>query len=102
MDVGIIVGNNDISLNDLLLLQADLQRLFGSTPVDLVRLEKASATVAFKAISQGKLLYSRNDKLRTDFEERVLRDYHDLVPFFKKFYRDVQEAILEGDGNGST
>ena len=96
VDVGVIFGK-DISINDLLILQDDLQRLFGSTQVDLVLLETASVTVAFKAISQGDVIYSTNDEIRTDFEERVLRDYHDLAPFLKKFYLDVQEAIMEGD-----
>ena len=97
VDIGVIFGGKDTAINDLLILQDDLQRLFGSTRVDLVLLETASVTVAFKAISQGEVIYSTNDEIRTDFEERVLRDYHDLAPFLKKFYRDVQEAIMEGD-----
>ena len=97
VDIGVIFGGKDISIHSLLILQDDLQRLFGSTPVDLVLLDKASVTVAFKAISQGEILYSANDEVRTDFEEKVLRDYHDFAPFLKKFYLDVQEAIMEGD-----
>lgn len=81
----------------MLILQDDLQRLFASTRVDLVLLEKASVTVAFSAISQGEVLYSSNDDIRIDFEERVLRDYHDFAPFLKEFYLDVQDAIMEGD-----
>lgn len=99
VDIGVIFGDREITVKDLLSLQDDLQRLLGTTPVDLVLLEKASVTVAFKAISQGKILFSASDQLRTDFEERVLRNYHDFAPFLKKFYRDVQEAIMESDFN---
>ena len=97
VDIGVVFGGKGIATNDLLILQDDLQRLVGSTRVDLVLLEKACVTVAFNAISQGEVIYSSNDELRTDFEERVLRDYHDFTPFLKEFYLDVQEAIMEGD-----
>lgn len=97
VDMGVIFGTWEISLNDLLILQDDLQRLFGATPVDLVLLEKANMTVAFRAISQGEIIYSANDQLRTDFEEKVFRNYHDFAPFLNKFYHDVQEAIMKGD-----
>ncbi|HKM42724.1 MAG TPA: nucleotidyltransferase domain-containing protein [Limnochordia bacterium] len=63
VDIGVIFGGKDISIHSLLILQDDLQRLFGSTPVDLVLLDKASVTVAFQAISQGEILYSANDDL---------------------------------------
>ncbi len=99
VDIGVVFGGKDIATNDLLILQDDLQRLVGSTRVDLVLLEKASVTVAFSAISQGEVIYSSNDEMRTDFEEIVLRDYHDFAPFLKKFYLDVQEAIMEGDAS---
>lgn len=96
IDIGVIFADKDILLDDALALQDDLQRLFVSIPVDLVFLEKASVMIAFKAISHGELIYTVNDEVRTDFEERVLRDYQDFAPFLNKFYHDVQEAIMGG------
>lgn len=97
VDIGVVCGERGIALDDVLLLQADLQRLFGPVPVDLVLLEKAAITVAYKAISQGQLMYSKSEELRTDFEERVLRDYQDFAPFLNKFHLEVKEELMDGD-----
>lgn len=97
VDIGVIFGDQEISLDDLLFLQDDLQRLFGPAPVDLVLLEKAAITVAYKAISQGELIYSKCDQSRTDFEERVIRSYQDFAPFLSMFYREVKEELMGSD-----
>lgn len=97
VDIGVIFGRREICFDDILFFQDDLQRLFGSTPVDLVLLEKANIMVAYKAISRGELIYSICEELRTDFEEQVLKVYHDFTPFLSEFHLEVKEALLEGD-----
>ena len=97
VDVGVVFGKRKLSLDDVLFFQDDLQRLLGPAPVDLVLLEKASIMVAYNAISQGELIYSTCEELRTDFEEHVLRVYHDFAPFLDKFHLEVKQALMEGD-----
>lgn len=97
LDLGIIFGGKDLSINEVLELQADLQELFPTIRLDLVLLEKAYNNVAFSAIADGQLIYSTDEELRLDFEENVMRIYHDFTPFMELFYRDMEKAISRED-----
>jgi predicted nucleotidyltransferase len=98
VDIGVVSDGRGLSLDDVLLLQADLGRLFRPARVDLILLENVSCTLAYQAIAKGKVVYSVSEELRTDFEEHVLRLYHDFAPFMDAFYRDVRELLIGGDG----
>lgn len=64
---------------------------------DVVLLNTASIVMRFEVIKHGQLIYCRDDELRTDFEDVVIRDYLDFKPFLDQYYREVREAIREGD-----
>ncbi len=97
LDLGVLYGRQEKSVNKILSLQADLQAVCSPIPLDLIVLDKARNNVAFNAITNGSLIFSSDENLRRNFEENVLRIYHDFAPFMAKFYRDVETSILSGD-----
>ena len=99
LDLGVLFGEQGKSIMEILSLQADLQGVCNQIPLDLIVLDKARNSVAFDAITRGKLIYSTDENLRLRFEENVLRIYHDFAPFMEKFYRDLETSLLAGDLN---
>lgn len=98
-DIGILL-NNKVNYETAGLMQMELEEKAESIlscPVDIVLLNYASIVIRFKIINNGTVLYCRDDEKRTDFEEIVMRDYHDFKPFLDAFNRDVAESISEGE-----
>lgn len=66
--------------------------------VDVVFLQATdNIPLQFYIISQGKVLYSADEELRTDFEDRVVKYHMDLLPFLEKSYRELKEDLKEGN-----
>lgn len=66
-------------------LITDLERTTGRQ-VDLVVLNSLqNLLLKFTIISEGKLVYSRFEDLRVDFENRVMREYFDFKPFLDEY-----------------
>jgi predicted nucleotidyltransferase len=57
--------------------------------VELATLDKASLAFSFTVISRGRLLFSRDEKRRCDFEERTRDLYFDFQPYLQRYYREV-------------
>ena len=57
-------------------LEEELSRIVGF-PVDVRILNNAPVEFRFRAIG-GELLFSKDEKLRCEFEERTMAEYHDL------------------------
>ncbi len=98
-DIGVLL-NSYINNETAGLMQMELEEKAESIlncPVDIVLLNYASIVMRFKVINNGTVLYCRDEEKRTDFEEIVMRDYHDFKPFLDAFNRDVAEAISKGE-----
>lgn len=52
-------------------------------------LKEAPLAFAFRMISTGKLLFSRDEKVRCDFEEKTMVMYFDFKPYLELYYREV-------------
>lgn len=57
--------------------------------IDLVRLTNAPATIKYKVIRAGQLLYARSENIQLRFEEETVMQYLDYEPVLAKFYREV-------------
>ncbi|MCD6372073.1 MAG: nucleotidyltransferase domain-containing protein [Thermococcus sp.] len=68
-------------------LEEELSRLIG-LPVDVRLLNDAPVTFRFRAIG-GRLLFSRDEKARCDFEERTMREYHDYSYYLRMYRREA-------------
>lgn len=79
-------------------LEVDLQTVTDAK-VDILLLQRASIILRFTIIKEGKVIYCVDEDFRTDFEDVVIRDYLDFKPFLDMYYREMQEAIQEGDFN---
>lgn len=71
-------------------LSMDLQGLFKPFSVDLVLLEETHSVLQAEAIC-GTCIYAENEKLREDYEERILARAADFRPFLELFYRERLE-----------
>ena len=49
--------------------------------------------VAGEVVTTGKLIYCRDDKLRTDFEAKTRMAYFDFIPFLKKYQQVYLDQI---------
>lgn len=68
-----------------------------NSEVDVVLLNTASIEQKYMVISQGVLIYSKNEDERTDFEDIAIKEYLDFKPFLEIYHKEVKEAIKEGD-----
>jgi len=67
----------------------DLERLIGF-PFDVRVLNQAPLPFRFNVLKTGVLLFSRNERFRSDFESLTIVEYHDFE-FVRRTYR--REAI---------
>jgi len=58
-------------------------------PMDVRVLNSAPLTFRFKVIKDGLLLFSKDEKIRCNFEALTISEYHDFSYFRKKYRREV-------------
>ncbi|AIG98391.1 Nucleotidyltransferase domain protein [Archaeoglobus fulgidus DSM 8774] len=69
-------------------LGVELEKILGY-PVDVRVLNSAPLTFRFKVIKDGLLLFSRDEKIRSNFEALTISEYHDFSYFRKRYRREV-------------
>lgn len=65
-------------------LEAKLSRAVGATVQIAVLNNPLSPVLHFKIVSEGIILSDKNEDIRMDFENRVLRNYYDWQYFLKR------------------
>jgi len=96
IDLAILVSfDKKFSLDDLLNLEVKITLALKTENYDLVVLNNAPLTLKFRIISQGIIIYNANDKLRCDFEEKVMQEYYDFLPRLKEFNSEYFSALRE-------
>ena len=73
-------------------LYLELSEVFYPFTLDLVFLQETGVILQFEAIN-GTLVYSHDDDLRLDYEERVVKFYQDWKPVYDQYTNEVLEAI---------
>jgi len=99
VDLAVVFSAYDPARHGLDLLtamEAELARALAPRAVDLVFLQREGIAFQFEVISTGTVIYCRDQAARTDFEDRVIRDYLDFAPVLARCDRDLAEAIREG------
>jgi predicted nucleotidyltransferase len=88
IDIAIYLGDNiGKTVHYELQLEVELGKLIG-LPVDVRVLNSAPLSFRFNAI-RGLLLFSRDERARTDFEASTISEYHDFAYFRKRYRREV-------------
>ena len=96
-DLGVLLRDLNHKRHDALFaseLEVDLMQAT-KIPIDVVLVQRASITLKYTIIAEGKVIYCIDADYRTDFEDIVLRDYLDFKPFLDRFYQEMHEAIAE-------
>jgi len=87
-------------MDDLAFTALDLEEKLAAilnAEVDIITLNTADIEHRFLIISQGVLIYSRDDDKRTGFEDLVIKEYLDFKPVLELYRKECREAIQEGD-----
>ena len=64
-----------------------------SSKIDLRILNVMPLVLKFKVVSEGKLLFSKDEQKRVDFETEVYNRYFELKPFLDEEKRLISEKI---------
>lgn len=90
LDLAIITGDKMDSLEQFHLemgLEAALERL-GFPQADAREATFAPPVARGRIVTEGILIYCRDEKLRVQFETSARREYFDLLPFLKQYSRE--------------
>jgi predicted nucleotidyltransferase len=96
IDLGVLIdrGADERAIQSRLAHEVTL--LLGVERVDIVLLQRASISLAYTIIAQGKLIYQRDLATRVEYEAQTLGRYGDYLPVL----RAQREQILQGDEHG--
>ena len=64
-----------------------------SSEIDLRILNVMPLVLKFKVVSEGRLLFSKDEQKRVDFETEVYNRYFELKPFLDEEKRLISEKI---------
>ncbi len=91
IDIAVYLNEGEKSLKYELHLEREIEDI-ASFPVDVRILNNAPLTFRFNVIKNGILLFSKNEKIRCDFESLSIDEYHD-INYFLKIYRSEALGI---------
>ena len=74
----------------------DLRKVLGKA-VDIVDLSNASVDFAYRVVREGQVLKGVGSRKRIEFEEKVLRVYFDMKPFFDEYAKSIHEIARKGE-----
>jgi len=100
VDVGILLidGLPDMeSFRIEMTLQGELAKIFKTSRIDLVVLNRAPLPLKFSATS-GKLLFCNDHPKRMDFEEYVRKYYIDCLPLYREYKEEFLKRFRAGKG----
>ena len=75
-------------------MYSDFKEIF-KQEVDLVNIRKAKTTFAFHIIKYSKMIYDKNEEVRTDFEDVIIMKYLDF-----SVYNDVMNKEMASNFTG--
>ncbi|PTD94244.1 hypothetical protein C9439_04135 [archaeon SCG-AAA382B04] len=85
IDLGLLLGKeDDLGLRDLAKIALDLEQEL-DREVDLRRLNNNDIRFVNNVLNNSKLLFSRDEGFRKDFEAKTLIKYLDMKPMIEKF-----------------
>jgi predicted nucleotidyltransferase len=96
VDVGILPRDPDLPLRDELELQAELERALGRT-VDLVRLDRASTLLRWRAAREGISLLAEPAREWPRFVARAGIEHADFAPLYART-AELYRRRLAGEG----
>ena len=90
-----IISKHRLKFDDQVEILGRFTGMLRTDNVDIIFLPGAGVRVQHKVISQGRLLYCRDETFLADFVERTIKLYGDFEPFLTRFYRDYDARLRE-------
>jgi predicted nucleotidyltransferase len=94
IDVAVLLRDR-ISLQDELRMSAELTQLLSREDIDLVLLRQTGVNIAYRALTTGRKVFTRDPLLITDFAEKIINDYLDFGLRLESMDRDFAEGLRE-------
>ncbi len=99
-DIDIAVLLSKMNVNDefylIMELREDITKIIENDDFDLLILNKAPLVLRYQVLKNGKILYSKDEKVRVEFEESTRDMYFDFAPVRNEYYRIFFENIERG------
>ncbi|MBU0573806.1 MAG: nucleotidyltransferase domain-containing protein [Candidatus Margulisiibacteriota bacterium] len=77
-------------------LARQLEKIFFPLKVDIRILNHASPFFRFQVIKKGKVIHSKDENQRADFEGTTRNKYFDLKPLYKLLFADMDQRLSGG------
>lgn len=74
----------------------DLAKILGEE-VEVQDITNCDLEFAHRVLSEGKLLYSGDEKRRIEFETTIVGAYFDMKPLFEEYYRQLLKIAKKGE-----
>jgi predicted nucleotidyltransferase len=69
--------------------------IYQASKIDLVFLQKASLSLQYSALKEGKILFEGDPFFTADYEQRVINQYLDFKPVLEFFDRSTTERYAK-------
>lgn len=66
--------------------------------IDIVLLNVAGIELAYSVINQGMVVFYRDEKVKVDYETKILLEYAEIKPYFDEYDRLLHEKIKAYQG----
>ncbi|MCL5045435.1 MAG: nucleotidyltransferase domain-containing protein [Actinobacteria bacterium] len=99
VDLAVVFFEKDLRYNDVsyvITLSDVFRQVAPGRRVDLIFLQKSGIEFQYSVLREGKVLFCADSGARTDYEDRVMRDYLDFAPELRLYRREVAEAVRGG------
>ena len=98
VDIAVLLPHEDVEnlFEKRLRLVVDLMELLEESDVDLVVLNEAPPLLAHRILTEGELLYSRDEGERARFEARKVLEYLDFKPVLELQHAYMRRRLKEG------
>jgi len=89
-------GSSHFYLEEERELSTHLMSIFNGEKVDLVILNVIPLLLQYRIVKTGKLIFSRDEIARTNYETRVMLRYFDLKPHLEEYDQELHRRIKSG------
>lgn len=96
IDIAVLLREGEDPLDRRLALMADLAEATGIEHVDVVILNEAPVTLAYRVLRDGRLLLSRDERARIGHRARTVDRYLDMEPFRRVQAEGLRDRMSEG------
>jgi hypothetical protein len=98
-DLDIAIYVNKISRRQYLDLELSLaleidERLEGGVPAEVRVMNELPLIITGKIVTEGVLLFSRDEIIRVDFETSIRDAYFDFLPILQRYQRTYMEDLV--------